>query len=68
MLALADVVIVPTWRDVHERAPEAVLQALRDAHARGPVLVGLCLGAFVLAQGVCCAPPPRTGPARVLAR
>lgn len=50
MLALADVVIVPTWRDVHERAPEAVLQALRDAHARGAVLVGLCLGAFVLAQ------------------
>ena len=50
MLALADVVIVPTWRDVHERAPEAVLQALRDAHARGVVLVGLCLGAFVLAQ------------------
>lgn len=49
-LALADVVIVPTWRDVHERAPEAVLQALRDAHARGAVLVGLCLGAFVLAQ------------------
>ena len=43
-------VIVPTWRDVHERAPEAVLQALRDAHARGAVLVGLCLGAFVLAQ------------------
>jgi len=27
-----------------------VLQALRDAHARGAVLVGLCLGAFVLAQ------------------
>lgn len=50
MLALADVVIVPTWRDVHERAPEAMLQALRDAHARGAVLVGLCLGAFVLAQ------------------
>jgi len=50
MLALADVVIVPTWRDVHERVPEAVLQALRDAHARGAVLVGLCLGAFVLAQ------------------
>lgn len=50
MLAQADVVIVPTWRDVRERAPEAVLQALRDAHARGATLVGLCLGAFVLAQ------------------
>ena len=50
MLALADVVVVPSWRDVNERAPEAVLQALRAAHARGAVLVGLCLGAFVLAQ------------------
>lgn len=50
LVPLADVVIVPSWRDVHERAPEAALQALRDAHARGAVLVGLCLGAFVLAQ------------------
>lgn len=50
LLALADVVVVPTWRDVHERAPEAALLALREAHARGAVLVGLCLGAFVLAQ------------------
>ena len=50
LVALADVIIVPSWRDVHERAPEAVLQALRDAHERGAVLVGLCLGAFVLAQ------------------
>ena len=50
LVALADVIIVPSWRDVHERAPEAVLQALRNAHARGAVLVGLCLGAFVLAQ------------------
>ncbi len=50
LLALADVVIVPSWRDVSEPAPEAVLQALRAAHARGAQLVGLCLGAFVLAQ------------------
>ena len=50
MLALADVVIVPSWRDVNELAPQTVLQALRAAHARGALLVGLCLGAFVLAQ------------------
>ncbi|MDT8989929.1 helix-turn-helix domain-containing protein [Curvibacter sp. APW13] len=50
LLDLADVVIVPTWRDVHEVVPEPVLRALRAAHARGAVLVGLCLGAFVLAQ------------------
>ncbi len=46
----ADVVIVPSWRDVNERAPEPVLRALRRAHARGATVVGLCLGAFVLAQ------------------
>lgn len=49
-LALADVLVVPSWRDVNEAAPAAVLQALRAAHARGAQLVGLCLGAFVLAQ------------------
>lgn len=49
-IAQADVVIVPTWRDVNEIAPDAVLQALREAHARGAQLLGLCLGAFVLAQ------------------
>lgn len=37
-LALADVVVVPTWRDVHERAPEAVLQALRADLAHTPTL------------------------------
>ncbi|MGQ0712063.1 MAG: helix-turn-helix domain-containing protein [Rhodoferax sp.] len=49
-LQQADVVIVPSWRDASERAPEPLLQALRAAHARGAQLVGLCLGAFVLAQ------------------
>lgn len=46
----ADVVIVPSWRDVTERPPEALLQALRAAHARGARLVGLCLGTHVLAE------------------
>lgn len=49
-LAQADVLVVPSWRDVTEVAPAPVLQALRAAHARGAQLVGLCLGAFVLAQ------------------
>ena len=44
----ADIVIVPSWRDVTERPPERLLRALRAAHARGAQLVGLCLGAFVL--------------------
>lgn len=49
-LASAEVVIVPSWRDPAERAPEAVLDALRAAHARGAQVVGLCLGAYLLAQ------------------
>ena len=48
-LADADTIIVPSWRDPAETPPAALLDALRDAHARGAQLVGLCLGAFVLA-------------------
>lgn len=49
-LASVDMVIVPSWRDPAERAPDALLQALHAAHSRGARIVGLCLGAFVLAQ------------------
>jgi transcriptional regulator GlxA family with amidase domain len=45
----ADIIIVPSWRDIDERPPAVLLDALRAAHARGAVLVGLCLGSFVLA-------------------
>jgi transcriptional regulator GlxA family with amidase domain len=46
----ADIVIVPSWHDV-ELAPSAALtRALRNARQRGARLVGLCLGAFVLAH------------------
>lgn len=46
----ADTVIVPSWRDPAEPAPVALIEALLAAHARGATVVGLCLGAFVLAQ------------------
>jgi transcriptional regulator GlxA family with amidase domain len=46
----AGIVIVPSWRDPAERPPEALLRALRAAHRRGAQIVGLCLGAFVLAE------------------
>ena len=49
-LRRADIVIVPTWRNTNEPAPSALLRALRDAHKRGATIVGLCLGAFVLAE------------------
>lgn len=50
ILEVADIVIVPSWRDVNEAAPQPLVHALRAAHNRGAILVGLCLGAFVLAQ------------------
>ncbi len=49
-LADADIVIVPSWRDPAERPPLALLSALQAAHARGATVVGLCLGAYVLAE------------------
>lgn len=49
-LAEAGLIIVPSWRDPAEAAPPALLDALRAAHARGARIVGLCLGACVLAE------------------
>ncbi|PXV61767.1 transcriptional regulator, AraC family with amidase-like domain [Dyella jiangningensis] len=49
-LRKADTIIVPAWRTPGERPPEALLRALRQAHARGSRIVGLCLGTFVLAE------------------
>ena len=50
VLKKAGVIIVPSWRDVNERPSERLLKALRDAHARGAQIVGLCFGAHVLAE------------------
>ncbi|WP_299934641.1 helix-turn-helix domain-containing protein [uncultured Nitratireductor sp.] len=49
-LETADTVIVPAWPGPEIRPPEALLEALQRAHARGARLVGLCVGAFVLAE------------------
>ncbi len=46
----ADLVLVPNWRSPMEDPPEAALDALRAAHARGARIAGLCSGAFVLAS------------------
>lgn len=45
----ADTIIVPSWNSPHDEPPPLLLAALRQAHARGAQIVGLCLGAFVLA-------------------
>lgn len=47
-LRKADIVIVPAWSNADEPASRALAAALRLAHARGKLIVGLCLGAFVL--------------------
>jgi transcriptional regulator GlxA family with amidase domain len=45
----ADVVIVPSWRDPRETPPSVLLDAIVAAADRGARVVGLCLGAYVLA-------------------
>jgi transcriptional regulator GlxA family with amidase domain len=47
-LQQADIIIVPAWSDPEVPAPEELTMALRQAHANGKLIVGLCLGAFVL--------------------
>lgn len=49
-LARADTVIVPNRPDVETESRAAVLTALRRAHARGARLIGLCTGAYTLAE------------------
>ena len=44
----ADIVVVPAWNHPGQVAPVALTDAVRQAHARGAQVVGLCLGAFVL--------------------
>ena len=46
----AQIVVVPSWRDDCSAAPPELIRALQAAHRRGAVVMGLCLGAFVLAE------------------
>lgn len=49
-LSRADIVILPSWHSDCRPAPHSLLQALRRAHQRGAQVVGLCVGAFPLAE------------------
>ncbi|QJD90646.1 transcriptional regulator FtrA [Duganella dendranthematis] len=49
LLALADTIIIPGWRDADELPPPQLLDWLRAAHARGARLCSICSGVFVLA-------------------
>lgn len=49
LLAAADTIVLPGWRDTDSPVPEALCEALRAARARGCRLVSICSGAFILA-------------------
>ncbi|PKH25301.1 AraC family transcriptional regulator [Enterobacterales bacterium CwR94] len=44
-----EVVIVPSWDTPNHQPDDELLAALRQAHAAGAKIVGLCMGAFVVA-------------------
>lgn len=48
-LADSDTIIVAACTNVHAAPSPALLEALRDAHARGARIAAICSGAFVLA-------------------
>lgn len=50
LLDTATTIIVPGWRGADEPVPEALLDSLRKAHARGARIMSLCSGIFVLAE------------------
>jgi AraC family transcriptional regulator, transcriptional activator FtrA len=48
-LLTAGTIVITGWEGVDVPVPPAVLDALREAHARGARLLSICSGAFVLA-------------------
>jgi transcriptional regulator GlxA family with amidase domain len=48
-LASADLIYVTSWHDFDEEPPPGVLDALREAYARGATIASSCSGVFVLA-------------------
>lgn len=49
LLDEADLVVVPGWRGIDCTVPDALVAALRAAHARGARIMSLCSGVAVLA-------------------
>lgn len=46
----ADILVVPTWPVGERPVPSELATHLRSAHDRGARVIGLCLGAFALAE------------------
>lgn len=49
-LPKADVIFIPSWRLPYKPPTPSLIDALLEAHANGAIIVGLCLGAFILAE------------------
>ena len=49
LLANADTIVIPGWRDADEVPPAALLRRIRAAYERGARLCSICSGVFVLA-------------------
>src|SRR5262245_56142209 len=45
----ADILIVPSWKNLNDPVSGAIVEALCRAHRDGALLVGLCLGSFAIA-------------------
>jgi AraC family transcriptional activator FtrA len=48
-LLAAGTIVIPGWEGIDAPVPQALLDVLRRAHARGARLLSICSGAFVLA-------------------
>lgn len=48
-LAGASLIVIPGWRGLDAPVPDALIHALRQAHAGGARIATICSGAFVLA-------------------
>ncbi|MCW8335646.1 GlxA family transcriptional regulator [Vibrio paucivorans] len=46
----SDIIIIPSWPNALPDVPTNLIEKLLAAHQRGVIIVGLCLGAFVLAH------------------
>ncbi|MEJ2767022.1 helix-turn-helix domain-containing protein [Photobacterium sp. MCCC 1A19761] len=46
----ADIIVIPYWRSLTEKPNPALLAKLAACYQRGATLIGLCLGAYVLAH------------------
>ena len=50
LLAEANLIVVPGWRDLEDQPLPEIIRALRDAAERGARVVSICSGVFLLAH------------------